>query len=138
MNYFLTEEQQFIKEIAMFKIIRKRKAQNTAEYAILIALVIGAAVAMQTYGQRALQARMRDASQKLVGDTIGLGGSKQYEPYYSNSSADVDSHRGYSDALGKRGEVTRTEINETTSRKADAYDRAEFNLNTTANQTTWR
>jgi len=39
----------------------KRKGQNIAEYSILIALVIAAAVAMQTYIRRGVQGRMADA-----------------------------------------------------------------------------
>lgn len=43
-----------------------RKGQNTAEYAILIALVIAVAVGTQTYVKRGLQARMRDESRELT------------------------------------------------------------------------
>ena len=42
--------------------LKNRKAQNTAEYALLIALVVAGVIAMQTYAQRALQARIHDAS----------------------------------------------------------------------------
>ncbi|NLE65283.1 MAG: hypothetical protein GX606_05155 [Elusimicrobia bacterium] len=73
-----------------------RKGQNTAEYAILIALVVGAVVAMQTFTQRNLQARMRGASLTMKDDmnqaltdagVVGfdLGRTAQYEPYYQNS-----------------------------------------------------
>ena len=67
-----------------------KKAQNTAEYAILIALVIGAVVAMQTYAQRALQGRMRDASLQLVQQTSNLGTTAQYEPYYLNTRSQLE------------------------------------------------
>lgn len=43
-----------------------KKAQNTAEYAILIALVVGAAIGMQTYVKRGLQGRVKDSSRGLV------------------------------------------------------------------------
>ena len=39
----------------------KRKGQSTAEYAIVIGLVIAAAVAMQVYVKRGLQGKMKDA-----------------------------------------------------------------------------
>ena len=68
-----------------------KKAQTTAEYAVLIALVIGAVIAMQVYVRRGLQGRIREA----VNHT-GLGGSvgnvtfnfsgNQYEPYYLQSN----------------------------------------------------
>lgn len=70
------------------KLIKNKKAQNTAEYALLIALVVAAIIAMQTYAQRALQARVRDASSFLTslqgGGDVGnyLGNTAQYEPYY--------------------------------------------------------
>ena len=71
------------------KLIRNKKAQNTAEYAILISLVVAGIIAMQTYAQRALQARVRDAGQYLATQTNNLGTSVQYEPYYLSSNYQV-------------------------------------------------
>ncbi len=62
-----------------------KKGQNTAEYAILIALVIGAAVAMQTYVKRGIQGRMRDEVADMAETTSELGSTKQYEPNYLES-----------------------------------------------------
>ena len=80
----------------MFKRLKKnKKAQNTAEYAILIALVVAAAIAMQTYVQRSLQARVRGAADYLqtqAADVDGiqaLGTERQYEPYYLSSNYQV-------------------------------------------------
>lgn len=71
----------------MFKrLIKNKKAQNTAEYAILISLVVAGIIAMQTYAQRALQARVRDASIYLTNQTGFLGNTAQYEPYYAQSN----------------------------------------------------
>lgn len=69
----------------MMRIFKNKKAQNTAEYAILIALVIAAAMAIQTYVKRGLQARVRDAVIKYAEDTSDLGATSQYEPYYLKS-----------------------------------------------------
>lgn len=76
------------------------KGQNTAEYALLIALVIAGIIAMQTYAQRSMQARMKGASMYLVDKTKTgsqdgtqkdiLGNISQYEPYYLNSTYEVD------------------------------------------------
>jgi hypothetical protein len=79
----------------MLKIFKNKKAQNTAEYAILIALVIGGVIAMQTYAQRALQGRLRDASVALRDQTTGIAQDNgattlQYEPYYQNTSNEMD------------------------------------------------
>ena len=65
------------------KLLKNKKGQNTAEYAILIGLVIAGITAMQTFAQRALQARVRDASTYMVGQTNFLGNTVQYEPYYT-------------------------------------------------------
>jgi hypothetical protein len=56
-----------------------RKGQSTAEYAIVIGLVIAAAVAMQVYVKRGIQGKVRDA----VDNTLA---AKQYEPYYLESN----------------------------------------------------
>lgn len=62
-----------------------RKGQSTAEYAIVIGLVIGAAVAMQVYVKRGIQGKMKDATDfKLTDATSGvtIGSTDQYEPDY--------------------------------------------------------
>ena len=71
------------------KLVKNKKAQNTAEYAILISLVVAGIIAMQTYAQRALQARVRDAAHYLQNATNDLGSTLQYEPYYLESAYNV-------------------------------------------------
>ena len=70
-------------------IMKLRKAQSTAEYAVLFGLVVGAVLAMQTYVKRSLQAKIADSGDYLTrvsGDPAGIGQQigtrKQYEPYY--------------------------------------------------------
>ncbi len=68
------------------KLIKNKRAQNVAEYALLISLVVAGIIAMQKYAQRALQGRVRAASMFMAGqgnDT--LGNAVQYEPYYLNT-----------------------------------------------------
>jgi Flp pilus assembly pilin Flp len=72
--------------------LKNRKAQNTAEYALLIALVVAGVIAMQTYAQRAIQARIHDASIYMQNQTGNIGNSTQYEPYYLVSNYAVDSN----------------------------------------------
>jgi Flp pilus assembly pilin Flp len=74
----------------MLKYFRNRKGQNTAEYAILIALVVGGVIAMQTYAQRALQGRLRDASVSYRDSTSAIGNTLQYEPYYTNTVSNME------------------------------------------------
>jgi len=105
-----------------------RKGQNIAEYSILIALVIAAAVAMQTYVKRGLQGRIADAVDHAPEADLGDAGTinfttKQYEPYYIDSSGTVVSDRSYTENLGARGEITRTDVSETTRREAGAYEK---------------
>jgi len=71
-------------------LIKLKRAQSTAEYAILISVIVGAALAMQIYIKRSLQAKMHDAgialtdvSADITGDGVVLGTQKQYEPYYA-------------------------------------------------------
>ena len=63
-----------------------RKGQSTAEYAIVIGLVIAAALAMQTYVKRGLQGHVKDAVDYNDPDAsgqFGVGtGSPQFEPDY--------------------------------------------------------
>ncbi|MEK7308303.1 MAG: hypothetical protein AAB089_04460, partial [Nitrospirota bacterium] len=66
------------------------KAQSTAEYAIVIGLVIAAVVGMQLYVKRKLQGKIRDATNYIDPNVpatgkYGIGGTtaNQYEPYYN-------------------------------------------------------
>ena len=85
--------------------LKSKRGQNTAEYALLIALVVAGVIAMQTYAQRSLQARMRDASQYLVAKTsnvsIGLGATQQYEPYYLKSNYEITRNSEENKRLGE-------------------------------------
>jgi hypothetical protein len=113
---------------------RKSRAQSTAEYAILIGLVIAAAVAMQVYVKRGLQARVHDASQLLVTQSNILdtadGQRLQYEPYYLNSNFDVSRNSSANAFLGTTGNyqsretsnVTRLEGGSQTYRFSNADD----------------
>ncbi len=74
----------------MLKIFKNKRAQNTAEYAILIAIVVGGVVAMQTYAQRTMQGRIRDANVLFRDSTGNIGNTLQYEPYYSKTSAETE------------------------------------------------
>jgi len=74
----------------MFKKLLKNKlAQTMAEYALLISLVVAAVIAMQTYAQRAIQSRIRDAAQYMTQQTNALGTTNQYEAYYQSSEYEI-------------------------------------------------
>ncbi len=112
-----------------------RKGQNIAEYSILIALVIAAAVAMQTYVKRGIQGRVADAVDNAPAADLGGAGTinfttKQYEPYYTESSGNVASDRAYTEDIGARGQTGRTITKEETKREKDAYEKAKWTSET--------
>lgn len=89
----------------MLRMLWNKRAQNTAEYAILIGIVVAAAVAMQTYVKRNLQAGVKYAVDKAKAGDTGTG---QYEPYYQESSFDTTTEQ-YKDTeeMKTGGEVER-------------------------------
>jgi Flp pilus assembly pilin Flp len=50
----------------------KKRAQSTLEYAVIIAVVVGALIAMQVYVKRGLQGRLRQATDD-IGDQFAPG-----------------------------------------------------------------
>lgn len=61
------------------------KAQSTLEYAILIAVVVGALVAIQIYLKRGIQGKMRDSA-----DQVG----EQFDAHNTSVTKQVISHTG--------------------------------------------
>jgi len=89
------------------KLMKNKKAQQTAEYALLISLVVAAVIAMQTYAQRSIQAKIKGASDYLTTDQNVITSQEQYEPYYLKTSYNVartdrtsDFHQINSSAMG--------------------------------------
>jgi Flp pilus assembly pilin Flp len=76
----------------MRKHLKNKRAQSTAEYAVLLGLVVGAIVTMQVYVRRSINAKIADASDFLTqqGGAVSnwgtgnadIGTRSQYEPYY--------------------------------------------------------
>lgn len=87
----------------------KRRGQSTAEYAIVIGLVIAAAVAMQIYVKRGIQAKVKAATDYTDSSATSVVGTvKQYEPYYQTSDlTSTRNERSGEDVLAGGG-VTRT------------------------------
>lgn len=101
---------------------RLRRAQSTAEYAILIGLVVGAVLAMQIYVRRGLQGRIRDVVDYVgdEGDTQArlIFTGEQYEPYYLSADAHTDQAITEDEEL-QRGGGVRREITGTTTATRD-------------------
>ena len=107
------------------KLIKNKKAQNTAEYAILISLVVAGIIAMQTYAQRALQARVRDASIFMKNATKGLGNTLQYEPYYLTTQYNVSRDENLIQKLDAK--VTRQNQDSTRTRATGGSQVSSYN-----------
>ena len=106
------------------KLMKNKKAQNTAEYAILISLVVAGIIAMQTYAQRALQARVREAGIYLKDETTMLGNTVQYEPYYLTTDYTVT--RNEQDIQRLDDTRTRQETDTTRTRAIGGYQESDY------------
>ena len=109
----------------MLRKLRNRiKGQSTAEYAILIALVVAAVIAMQTYAKRALQAKVRDAVVYMDAQA-NMGNTLQYEPYYLVSNFDVTREQSGGQVLTN----TRSSIDQmqNITRQTGGYQQLDYN-----------
>lgn len=97
-----------------------KRAQSTAEYALVIAIVIGAAIAMQVYVRRGLQGGVKFVTDKLKKDDLGTS-TGQYEPYYTRTHTTSGQTQMWSSEETKAGgEVVRQ-----TGNPADAGQRTQ-------------
>lgn len=91
----------------------KNKGQTTAEYAIIIALVVGAVVAMQLYVKRGINSRIMDVVDH-TGQGGDIGGSNfqftgdQREPYYLTSSSNTNQQASSSENMAEGGATSRS------------------------------
>lgn len=92
--------------------LMRRKAQSTAEYVIVLGLIVAAVIAMQTYVKRGFQGRIKDAVDYT--DQGGQGGNtvnfatKQYEPYYLESKFGTERSSEDTENLAEGGAVSRS------------------------------
>ena len=107
---------------------RNTSGQNTAEYALLIALVVAGVIAMQTYTQRSLQAKMRDASQYMTTSDAtampGITATDQYEPYYQKSDYQV-THNSEENKRQAAGLIAQDSTSNRT-RAAEGYQQSDY------------
>lgn len=106
----------------MFRWLNSKKGQNTAEYAILIGVIVAAAIAMQIYLRRGMQARMKGAIDYTMtaDDDAGVGveifNQSQYEPYYMSTNFETVQSSQVAEMHGTGGSVTRESMSDTTTR----------------------
>ena len=106
----------------------KKAGQSTAEYAIVIGLVIAAVVGMQVYVKRGMQGKFKDASDADIvadaddsGEAYGVNAVEQYEPQYATttkmiSTRDVAEKATTSVGGGVKREITGEEISSRTGK----------------------
>ncbi len=92
--------------------LRRRNAQSTAEYVIVLGLIVAAVIAMQTYVKRGFQGRIKDAVDYTdqggqQGNTVNFA-TKQYEPYYLESKFASDRSSTDTEDLSTGGAVSRS------------------------------
>ncbi|MDD5019654.1 MAG: hypothetical protein PHH75_00700 [Candidatus Omnitrophica bacterium] len=105
----------------MFRWLNSKRGQNTAEYAILIGVIVAAAIAMQIYIRRGMQARIKDAVDftRTADDDAGnafFGNLGQYEPYYYQTNFETSQSGQVSEQIQEGGGVIRDSISDTTQR----------------------
>jgi len=100
--------------------LKNKKAQSTAEYVIVLGLIVAAVVAMQTYIKRGFQGRIKDAVDYVdnAGQTnvVSFSGN-QYEPYYLSSNFDSTQNVDTREVLSTGGAVNRYTDQEDRTRK---------------------
>jgi hypothetical protein len=77
----------------MLKVFGKKGQGVTGEYVILIALTAMAVMTVLTYTRRAIQGRYRDGNRLIYMKAAGALGNAvmpEYEPYYVNTSAGME------------------------------------------------
>ena len=88
----------------------RKRGQSTAEYLIVLALVLAAVTAMQVFGERALKGKMYGAWSKFtqVGNNSNyLTSQKQYEPYYVLENTNIYQNQTANTNIRTGGAVNR-------------------------------
>ncbi len=81
----------------MLTYLNQKKAQSTVEYAVLIAIIIGALLSIQMYIKRGVQGRLKSAA-----DDIG----DQFSPGNTNAIKATKTHSETQDTFGAVAGVT--------------------------------
>ena len=105
---------------------RNKKGQAPiSEYALIFAVILGMLLSIGVYFKRAVQARIKDTNAHMVETVRAQGGldmvgpvKAQYEPYYLESSSDVnrssDTQQNYLSSFGTTDGIFQKSINEST------------------------
>ena len=112
---------------------RRTRGQTVAEYAVLLSLVVAAAVAMQIYVRRGLQARMKKGTDAFTGVTATMAGydaagtsatfasQDQYEPYYQEQFNERYQENIEQEHMGG-GKVIKEKVSDVSATKAGGFE----------------
>ena len=95
----------------MFKLLKKKKAQSTLEYAVLIIIVIGALIAIQSYVKRGIQGRLRQAADD-IGDQYEAGNREMTRRTVFYSKKKETDMAGIKNSILEGAESTNVTFNE--------------------------
>lgn len=98
----------------MMRRLSARRGQSMGEYAILFAIVLGAAIAMQQYVKSRLQGATAGTADGYMNAAAGLGGYGTFEP---NRVTTSDSTTGLTMQSAKAGTVGITSKSDTVQTK---------------------
>lgn len=111
---------------------RRSKGQSTAEYAIVLSIVLAAVIGMQTYMKRGLQGRYKSVTDAMTSTpaaspdgTITVStGPTQYEPYYARESMTTARNDGYTESRDSAG-ISKTGLLSKVSRSVGGFQAEE-------------
>lgn len=95
-----------------------KKAQSITEYALLLAVVVSAFLAMQVYLKRGLQGRLRDSSDFVIAtmnQKLGSGYLDQFEPAYRISNTDIHHESSLLEKMSPEGSTAKHYLNDRTN-----------------------
>lgn len=100
----------------------RRRGQSTAEYAIVLSIVIAAVIGMQLYVKRGMQGKFKTVTDQFTNQrgtgALALTNSlNQYEPYYGESNLNVNQTSTGQEKLSAGGAFSKTNLVEGSSRR---------------------
>lgn len=127
--------------------LRMRKAQSTAEYAIVLSLVVAAIIGMQVYVRRGISARIKTGSDAMAtagantqisvgGRNVTIGSLRQYEPYYTESAYDTYQENIEREQVSS-GVIKKEKVSDITVRGAGGQQIQRGAVGATARETPW-
>lgn len=116
--------------------LKRIKGQSTAEYAVVLSLVIAAVIGMQIYVKRGLQARVKAGTDSFIkaGENFSFAppageqgltavtytALSQYEPYYQESKYDTYAENIEQEHMGG-GRVVKEKVSDVNVREHGGY-----------------